>query len=411
MNNNTAIKVNNLCKMYKVYHRPSDMLKEMIFRKPYYSESWALRNVSFKVKQGEVVGVVGRNGAGKSTLLKILAGTLEKTSGEIQINGRISSILELGTGFNPEYTGRENIYMGGMCLGMTRQEINQKMNSIIAFSELEEVIDQPFRTYSTGMQARLTFSVAISIQPEIFIIDEALAVGDVLFQEKCFKRIKEIAASGATVFFVTHSLGTIYDLCSSAILLHKGILMLQDEPRKVGYAYEKLLQEEKTGKETLVSLASSENITKLDARIVDIVILNDNGTEVETLVYGNYYQIRIRCYCNKNFENLSLSFRIQKASGQIVYGTSTILKQQIVPGKKGELIDAYFKIPCLLNNGQYLLGGGAAVMKTDSEFEVIHILRDSCIFTVISAKPFQGDIDLNSDIININHNSVESSSI
>ena len=391
----TAIQINNLSKNFKLYPRPFDFFREMMGGKKRHQECWALKDLSLTVQKGEVLGIIGRNGAGKSTLLKILAGTLDRSAGDIEVRGRVSAILELGTGFHPEYTGRENITMGGMCLGMTKAEVDQKLDRIVDFSELRAVIDHPFRTYSTGMQARLTFATAISVDPDILIIDEALAVGDILFQEKCFRRIRDITAAGATVLFVTHSLSTIYDLCSRAVLLHEGRMISAGAPRQVGYAYERLLGEARAGKK------ESGGPAGLKAEILEVGLLNRERVGVSTLHHGEDYLIHIRCLCRGDFPSLSLGFRIQRPNGQIVYGTSTILTGDPVKGKSGEVVEAFFSLPCVLASGEYLLGAGVARMKDETDFEVMHTLNDSCTFAVISNGRFQGDVDLQSKCVGI----------
>lgn len=435
-----AIRVDNLSKIFNVYKKPGDMLKEIILRKPYHHQFWALRDVSFDVKKGEVIGIIGRNGAGKSTLLKIVAGTLDRSSGSLEVNGKVSAILELGTGFHPEYTGRENVFMGGLALGMSRDEILKKTQSIIDFSELWDFIDQPFKTYSTGMQARLTFATAISIQPDIFIVDEALAVGDIYFQRKCFEKISEIASSGATVLFVTHSLSTVYQFCTRAILLEQTILV-NDVPRVVGHAYEKLLAErELSSVERRVHMSSGnirsatglpkldggnvplnnelgslevDNLTSAivdnndislpedglnnvgsDAMVLDVVVLNKDMVIVSNLYYGETYTIRSRCKVFKNIDSLNLGLRIQTVSGLGLYAINTSLQNIELSAESGTVLELQTSFKCLFHQGQYILGSGVSRKTSASNFESIHFLVDGFGFFVVDQGPFSGYVDM-----------------
>lgn len=396
-----AISVRNLSKAYRLYGRPTDVFREVLTRRPHHKDAWALRDVSFEVAPGEVVGLIGRNGAGKSTLLKIITGTLDHTSGEVGVNGKVSAILELGTGFNAEYTGSENVFMGGMCLGMSRAEIERKFASIVEFSELASVIDQPLKTYSTGMQARLAFATAISVDPEILIIDEALSVGDVLFQEKCFRRMKEFASNGTTVLFVTHSYPLIYDLCDRALLLHQGRLLADDLPRNVGYQFEKLIAEERGQQPVALSVGHEMGGHEPQARVVDASILNEEGVEISTLYHGRTYTVRVQIASLHELPRLSVGFILQKPTGQVVYAVSTAYLDRHVSGSKGETLEIAFSLPCLLGSGLYLLAAAVTRMTEGSHYEVLHQLREAKTLTVISNGKFGGDVDLGSRVLRV----------
>lgn len=261
-----AIQVQNLSKCFNVYPHARDMLYEFLLRKSRHQEFWALNDLCFDVKRGEVIGLIGRNGSGKSTLLRILTGVLDYTQGSVQINGKISAILELGTGFHPEYTGRENIIRGGMVLGMSRREIESKMEAIIEFSGLAEFIDRKFRSYSSGMQSRLTFATATAIDPDILIVDEALATGDSAFVHKCLKRIRDICSNGCTAILVSHSTAMLAAICTRMIWLDRGRIRRMGTPVEITREYDLSTHEDMSngaGKIQAVRLAANQAIVDL----------------------------------------------------------------------------------------------------------------------------------------------------
>ena len=268
--NDTAIRVENISKLYKLYDNPRDRLKESLglTKEKLYKEHYALHDVSFDIQRGETVGIIGTNGAGKSTVLKIITGVLNPTQGQVEVNGRISALLELGAGFNMEYTGIENVYLNGTMIGFSKEEIDAKLQDILDFADIGDFVYQPVKTYSSGMFVRLAFAVAINIDPEILIVDEALSVGDVFFQTKCFKKFEEFKKLGKTILFVSHDLGSISRYCDRVVLLNKGTKMAEGTPKEMVSLYKRLLvgQEalveeelEQNGKDSRVDIPKREN--------------------------------------------------------------------------------------------------------------------------------------------------------
>ena len=250
-----AISLKNVSKCFRRYPRPVDRLKEMLLpNRSRGHEFWALQDISLEVAQGETLGIIGQNGSGKSTLLQLIAGTLTPTTGQVKVHGRVSALLELGSGFNPEFTGRQNVFFNGRVLGLSQQEIEKKFDEIAAFADIGDFIDQPVKTYSSGMLVRLAFSVAVSADPDVLIIDEALAVGDIYFQQKCFERIRGLRDSGVTLFFVSHDSTAVYKLCDRAILMEHGQAVLDAKPKQVINLYEAKLLKKLDSRPDLVEI-------------------------------------------------------------------------------------------------------------------------------------------------------------
>lgn len=310
-----AIRVDGLCKTYKRYKRALDMVLETLDGRVRHTPSYALRDVSFQIHRGEVVGVIGPNGAGKSTLLKMLAGTLDRTAGDIEIRGKVSAILELGTGFHPDYSGRENIILGGMCLGMSREEVMSKMQSIIDFSEMGDVIDQPFRTYSSGMQARLTFSTAVSVSPDIFIVDEALAAGDAYFVNKCLARMKEICMSGATVFFVSHSTDIVRRLCSRALYISGGRLIGNGPAIDICALYESEVLADASRKHLTISASTGPKTRADNTDISGVALLDSKNTPVRAFYQHDPMLIEITVDSTKPIDNPAVWLKFMRNDG------------------------------------------------------------------------------------------------
>lgn len=424
MSSEVAIKVSNIGKSFHTYEKPRDRLLQSIFgaRKTYYKEFKALHDVSFQIKQGETVGIVGRNGSGKSTLLQIICGTLNQTSGNIKTNGRIAALLELGSGFNPDFTGKENVYLNARVLGLSRQEIEERYESIVDFAEIGDFIDQPIKTYSSGMMVRLAFAVAINVDPVILVVDEALSVGDELFQRKCFSKIEQIKQQGATILFVSHSGATVIELCDRAILIDHGELLFDGAPKKTIGLYQKLLyagpEKQAAVRDEILTQANAENLRTAPslvekhkaatqeaisseffdpnlkpkstisyesngARILNPKILDSEGRQVNCLVRGETYHYRYTVEFLEAAHKVRYGMLIKTTSGIELGGSASCATgNEGASALQGERIDVTFKFTCNLNTGIYYLNAGVLGEQAAGE-TYLHRLLDIAMFRVI----------------------------
>ncbi len=332
------LKTVDLTKVFRVYARPLDRVRDALSfgRGHRYTEFHALRKINLEVPKGETVGLIGQNGSGKSTLLKVLARLMIPTSGVVEVRGRTASIIELGTGFHPEFTGRANVYMAAGLMGFTRSEVDEIFPRILEFSELQDFIDRPVKTYSSGMWVRLAFSTAISIDPQILLIDEALSVGDLLFQRKCISALKKFQESGVTIVFVSHELSAIKTLCSRTVLLDKGEKISEGPPEAIVSEYVSLIAS-RAGQQNLITREASERrrYGSYEAEILEVVLTDESGNPVSAVRCGDLLVIGIRVRIHKSVESPSVGILIRDRLGNDIYGTNTCLAGVFWSGNPG----------------------------------------------------------------------------
>ncbi len=426
--NDITIKVENLSKCFHIYNQPQDRLKQSIFphlqslvgrpAKIYYSELWALRDVSFEIEKGETIGIIGRNGSGKSTLLQLICGTLTPTGGSVETKGRVAALLELGSGFNPEFTGRENVLMNAAVLGLSTEEITERFADIASFADIGEFMEQPVKIYSSGMVVRLAFAVQAMVDPDILIVDEALAVGDEKFQRKCFARLEELKSKGTSILFVSHSGTQIIELCGKALLLDHGMRLLYAQPLHVVRAYQKLIyapvekqamitQEYKQLDQSDADIVdwepgslvveSSEEVDKnyfdsglipetttiyplQGAEILSFRILDVDGNAVNLLLFGNEYQFEVSGKILASREKIFFGIHIRTISGAVItgqrYPQDGLYVEKVNAGARFRVT---YGFKMILSPGTYFSGGG---VWSAEEPNCLHRILDAVMFRV-----------------------------
>lgn len=409
----TALRVEGVSKRYRIYERPNDRLREMLTRGRWkrHQEFWALQDVNFEIEAGTTTGIIGPNGSGKSTLLQIMTGTLEPTHGSVWHEGRIAALLELGTGFNSEFTGLENVFMNASLMGFSRSETEELLPEIERFAEIGPFIYQPVKTYSSGMYVRLAFSVAISAAPQILIIDEALAVGDAVFQHRCMRRLKEMQESGVTIFFVSHDLASVRALCSRAILMHAGRAVADGRPTTVLNHYQKIImaREDAYDRQELTETSNPEqdkdlvlrDMPKIEcsyrhgdgsAEVVRVELLDNADRPILLVETGESVTIRVLVRFHTDVTEPIFGFLLRNRHGIHLYGTNTDLQQlRVGRAQRGEIVEISFPFDCWLASDSY----SVTVAVHSREGVSYDWLDGVLLFQVVSQVPMDGVTNLN----------------
>lgn len=426
MDKNLAISVQGVSKIYKLYDKPIDRLKEAVSltHKSYHRDFFALSDISFDVKKGETVGIIGTNGSGKSTILKIITGVLSPTTGTAEVSGNISALLELGAGFNSEYTGLENIYMNGTMMGFSREEMQRRMDDILRFADIGDFVNQPVKTYSSGMFVRLAFALAINVDPEILIVDEALSVGDVFFQAKCYRRMEEMMKNGTTILMVSHDMGSIIKYCDKVVLLNRGHFVAQGEAGKMVDLYKKILANQtdelaealieqkkealglpvgevhmdKSMKERMNLNPEVQEYGDGRASFEDFGTLDARGNVTNLLLKGEMFTIRERIRFHAPIEMPIFTYTLRDKKGTDITGTNTMFEgADIKPVKDGDVYTVSFRQKMNLQGGEYLLSMSCTGYE-NGEHVVYHRLYNVLSLTVISNKNTVGYYDMDSEV-------------
>jgi ABC-type polysaccharide/polyol phosphate transport system ATPase subunit len=389
--------VQNVSKLYRLYRRPADRLRELLPRaRARHTDFWALRDIGFEVEKGETLGLVGPNGCGKSTLLQIVCGILQPTSGRVVTRGRIAALLELGAGFNPEFTGRENVYLNGEIMGLSRAEIDKAMPSIESFAEIGEFIGRPVKEYSSGMYVRLAFSTAIHVDPEILIVDEALAVGDAVFANRCVRKFQELRERKITVLFVSHDLGLVKQLSDRAILLLNGRIAAQGAPNDVINRYIGLVlakEESKNKKDDRIHASFRHGDGS--SEILGVEILNARGEAATAVTGGEPMTVRVRSRFHQAKSDPMVGILIRTRIGMDVYGTNTRLERvRLGDFQPGDELEVDFAVECWLTPQQYTL----TVATQNADGTSHDWLDDAVAFDVVDTRAAAGVANLRAQV-------------